>query len=515
MRTRISSETVPSSHVRWFLLALCLLPFGWRSSQAQWSASDAQTAFNNYNNAFYFNPGGSNYDYRGQQGSTTTSGFWVGAEEIEVAEDAYALNPTSANQTTINQLCNGFVAQFSADWSGDSYDDDLMWATIAFVRAYKATGNTTWLSDAQNNFATVWSRGYDSSNGGIWWNVATKNFKASASNWTFVIAGNLLYQATGSSTYQSEARTIYNWCMSNLYNASTGQVYDGVSTSSGTSTGQYSYNYGVAIGANYYQGDSQDATKMATYLMNNLKNGTYNGYNLMPNYGQGGTDGGGFNGIALRWVGLAYAHNVIQNGMVLQWAQANVSYAWSQRNSAGLSWNNWGTATPNGTALYSWDCSDTVAGLLDIPTSGATLIPNGTYIVTTANNGLAVEDPGFSHANSEDLSLYTVNNGTNQQWVVTNLGNNVITLTNAFSQQLMDVTANSTASGALIDQYPANNQSNQQWQVIAVGPGKYELVSKRSNLALDVVRAGTSNGTLLDQYQYQGNPWQQWIFTNY
>ena len=34
----------------------------------------------------------------------------------------------------------------------------------------------------------------------------------------------------------------------------------------------------------------------------------------------------------------------------------------------------------------------------------------------------------------------TVSNGTNQQWKVTNLGNNVITLTNGASSMLLDVT---------------------------------------------------------------------------
>jgi uncharacterized protein YyaL (SSP411 family) len=111
---------------------------------------------------------------------------------------------------------------------------------IAFIRDYNATGNSTWLTDAENNFATVWSRGYDTTyGGGIWWNVGDKTYKSSASNWTFVIAGNLLYKATGDSTYLSEAQTVYTRAYSTLYNASTGEVYDGYG-SGGLSTGQYS-----------------------------------------------------------------------------------------------------------------------------------------------------------------------------------------------------------------------------------------------------------------------------------
>ena len=355
------------------LSAAFLLLLAAPSAHAQWTAADAQTAFNSYNDAFYFNPSGNNYDYRVDQGSTTTSGFWVGAEEIELAIDAYNQNPSATNQTIIDQLCNGFVAQFGdgSSWSSDSYDDDLMWATIAFTRAYSATGNAAWLSDAEASFSTVWSRGYDTTfGGGIWWNASceascSSGYKNSPANWTFVIAGNLLYNITGTQTYLTEANTIYSWAVANLYDASNGEVYDGLNTS-GIQNGQYSYNYGIAIGAFTFESAPGSANSAATYLMDNVSGGSANGYNILPNYGQGGTDGGGFNGIALRWVGYALAHNAISNSEVLPWAQANVSQGWAQRNSSGVSWNDWFDATPSG-GLYSWDCSDTVVGMLDIP----------------------------------------------------------------------------------------------------------------------------------------------------
>jgi len=367
------------------------------SASAQWTPADAQSAFNDYNNAFYFNPGGgNNYDYRVSQGSTSTSGFWVGAEEIELAIDAYDQNPTAANQTIINQLCNGFTAEYSSNWSSDSFDDDLMWATIAFTRAAKATGTSAWLAEAETNFAVVWSRGYDTTfGGGIWWNSAVENtssgYKNSAANWTFVIAGNLLYQATGNATYQSEAATIFAWASSNLYVPSTGEIYDGIN-GSGIQAGQYSYNYGVAIGADSFEKHAADATNVANYLVQTLSGGIVGGYNILPNYGQGGTDGGGFNGITLRWVGYAWNQGALTNPSILSWAQTNVGLAWAVRNSSGLSWNNWFAFTPSG-GLFSWDCSDTLVGMLDIPapstaTSGFTLAASpSTLPIGPGSNG--------------------------------------------------------------------------------------------------------------------------------
>jgi hypothetical protein len=94
--------------------------------------------------------------------------------------------------------------------------------------------------------------------------------------------------------------------------------------------------------------------------------GTANGYNLLPNYGQGGSDGSGFNGIALRWTAYAYVNGAISNGSILPWMQQNVTSAWALQNSQGLIWNDWVATTPYG-GQYSFDCSDAVVGMQDVP----------------------------------------------------------------------------------------------------------------------------------------------------
>jgi predicted alpha-1,6-mannanase (GH76 family) len=407
MKRRFCASVCGMDGTRWLFLALLLALGISRPAIAQWTAVDAQTAFSAYNNAFYFNPGGGDsYDYREQQGSTSTSGFWVGAEEIELAIDAYNQNPTAANATIINQLCSGFVAEYGSNWSSDSYDDDLMWATIAFTRASVATGNTTWLSDAETNFTVVWNRGYDTTfGGGIWWNAAAANtpsgYKNSPANWTFVIAGYLLNQASGNSTYKTEADTIFSWASSHLYNASTGEIYDGIN-SSGIQNAHYSYNFGIAVGADYFENHWSDATNVATYLMNNLSSATVGGFNILPNGGVGGSDGAGFNGIALRWIGYAWTHGALSNSSILAWAQTNVALGWAQRNSAGLSWVNWLAATPD-SGLYSWDCSDTVVGMLDIPITPST---TADYSLTPSPSALLLNAGGDG---SSTISLASLN----------------------------------------------------------------------------------------------------------
>jgi hypothetical protein len=510
MKAWLSLSSSSWRNAVWALLAFLFASCTASPARAQWSSADALTAFNDYNDGFYFNPGGDNYDYRVVQGSTSTSGFWVQAEEIELAIDAYNANPSSTNQTIINQLCNGFVAQFGSNWDSDSYDDDLLWATIAFVRAYGATGNAAWLSDAETNFNTVWSRGYDNTfGGGIFWNSAvegTSGYKNSAANWTFVIAGNLLYSATGNSTYLDEAGTIFDWAFSTLYDASTGEIYDGIN-SSGIQTGQYSYNYGVAAGADYFENRWSDATNVATYLMNNLSSGISGGYNILPNYGQGGTDGGGFNGIALRWIGYAYAHGALSNISILFWAQANVSLAWSQRNSQGLSWNNWLSATPYG-GLYGWDSSDTVVGMQDIPNSTPSF--NGAHTLTPQNSTGSRMDDEFSGTEAGNpIDVYTANGTGAQSWVFAN--QSVVPSGDynlAVSYGAFCANAAGGSSGSPVDLEPCNGAPSQSWSVAPAG-GYYELMpANGSNLCLDA--PGTANFTQLQVTTCTGAQSQLW-----
>ena len=146
-------------------------------------------------------------------------------------------------------------------------------------------------------------------------------------------------------------------------------------------------------------------------------------------------------------------------------------------------------------------------------TNSSNLIANGTYVITSVNSGLAIDDPNSSTTNGTVMQQYTVNNGANQQWTVNNLGNNVITLTNGASGMLLDVAGASKLNSALVDQWPATGGTNQQWKIISLGGGHYELTSVNSGLALDVVGGVKTVGAQIDQYAYSGTAWQQWIFS--
>lgn len=408
-------DTLVRARVAWFSLTVLLSILGATyPASAQYTLDDTYANWTNYNTYFLANDGNTQnpgkFFAKVQGGANRTiSGFWEEAEEIETAVDAYywsvANYPThdhSAYVDEINSLCTGFTNHNGHDWSSDLFNDDLDWAIIAFTRAYQVTHAPGQLTDAENNFTTVWTRaqapgGSGDGNSGLlqsqphgtdW--VANLD---SPVNFTSVIAGYLLYDNTGTASYKTDADSVYNWSIANLYTTSVdsgvcngqtsltcAKIYDSNNKSQGGSIGSsdYSYNYGIAIQAATREGDLTTAQNIANWLMYNSNNpnypyvGTYslNGaaYNILPNYKQDGVNDAGYNGIALRGIGFGYSRGAL-NATTLAWAQANVSAAWANRNADSVIWNDWtpGDSTPAGGGLYSWDCSPALAGLLDIP----------------------------------------------------------------------------------------------------------------------------------------------------
>ena len=359
--------------------ALMFVMGGTRQASAQWSAGNAQAAWSGYQNAYlYLEPDGYSRIFVQKQGSTTPEGLWKFAEEIECAEDAYNENPTTTNKNMVQSLLDGFLYLHGDDWTSDAWNDDLDVAIIAMARGYLITGTSRWLTDAEYNFSNinktgVWDRA-QAGDGGLCEKTVNPPYcyENSSANWTFVWAGNILYSITGNSAYKTEKDSVYSWAKANLYNSTTHQIYDGCYGVGNCVGPDYTYNYGYAMIAGTYQGSNVMVPNIADYVFNNLVNttypydGTYNGYNVMPDYGQRDQNDSGFNGILMRGVGFANAKGYLPSADLAA-AQANIDAAWSHRNGIALSWNDWDLGTPGDTGNYSWDDSSTLAGMLDLP----------------------------------------------------------------------------------------------------------------------------------------------------
>ncbi|MDQ1022312.1 RICIN domain-containing protein [Streptomyces afghaniensis] len=86
----------------------------------------------------------------------------------------------------------------------------------------------------------------------------------------------------------------------------------------------------------------------------------------------------------------------------------------------------------------------------------------------------------------------------------------VHTLKNLGSSMLMDVSSGSTATGAKIIQWPSTGGTNQQWTLTRVADNIYTLKSVKSGLCLDVPSNSTTTGVQLQQWTCNGGTNQQW-----
>jgi hypothetical protein len=150
-------------------------------------AVNANAVYNGWVAAYQV-PDGSNFFFA-KSLQVRTGGDWSEGYLITEAEDAYFQNRSATRYTQITQLLDDFLNTYTSTWTSDTWDDDLEWMILAFVRGYEITGNTTYLTAAENNWNAVYSRGWDSTFGGGIWEDGVGSSKCVLSNAPFVIEG--------------------------------------------------------------------------------------------------------------------------------------------------------------------------------------------------------------------------------------------------------------------------------------------------------------------------------------
>ncbi|MCX6904161.1 MAG: hypothetical protein NTW03_11940, partial [Verrucomicrobia bacterium] len=280
------------------------------------TTNDAATIFTAYNNAFCV--------------SGYYPGWWTGAEEVEMAEDAYDNIPASDRRTIVSNACSQFVSHNGNNWLGNDYNDDISWAVIALARGYLITGSTTFRDIAKSNFDAMYSRGWDTNfmGGGLWWRNSDKQSKNACVEGPGAIGACYLYLIYGDRSY------LYNTWAS-TYNQ-------------GTFIGAASFLY-RATGLPFYY---QDAILAGKYTQNSMSSA-----GILPEYGSG-SDLSGFNGIFARWM-ARFARDQNLWPAFGPWLTTNANAAWSVRNTNNLAWQKWKTAL--GTNVPdAWGCSASV-----------------------------------------------------------------------------------------------------------------------------------------------------------
>ncbi|MDB6174408.1 MAG: hypothetical protein JWL59_3719 [Chthoniobacteraceae bacterium] len=315
------------------------------------TAADADTLFEAHAAAFYRVEDGRAWFTKSTEGGKAD--FWMRAEQMEMVLDAYERTTDPRQLVMFTHLFHGFLADHGANWAHNEYNDDIMWMVIACTRAYLLSGTTEFRNVARTNFDLCYARAASPDlGGGLWWKVNNQS-KNACVNGPGAIAAFLLGQATGEETYFTTANDLFLWERATLFDPVTGRVADNIHINGRLSRFALTYNQGTFIGAANLLGYTDEARLAALFTMNQLCRDGY-----LPASGEKG-DGGGFNGIGVRWI-VRFMNDRSEQATFEPWLQKNAEAAWQARRSPdNLSWCRWPQPTPPD-LRYSWGCSSAV-----------------------------------------------------------------------------------------------------------------------------------------------------------
>jgi predicted alpha-1,6-mannanase (GH76 family) len=339
---------------RLILITFCLAAF-YELSTLGFTAENAITMFNSHLDAFYQETNGKAWFKESTDGGKVS--FWMRAEQLEMVLDAFERTTNSQYLSIFTNLFLGFIADHGRTWEKNEYNDDIMWMVIACTRAYLLSKNSEFLDVGRTNFDLCYARAFSKDlGGGLWWKTDNKS-KNACVNGPAVIAAYLLGTATGQKKYYDIATNLFLWERATLFDTNTGKVFDHIKINGSLAAFALTYNQGTFIGAANYLGFTNEAHLAAIFTMEKLSPSGF-----FPKSGERG-DGGGFNGIAARWIAKFVYERSLQKEFE-PWLQKNADAAWKARRSTdNLCWCRWPDPTPEGTR-YSWGCSSAVVLML-------------------------------------------------------------------------------------------------------------------------------------------------------
>ncbi|MEU8184680.1 RICIN domain-containing protein [Micromonospora sp. NPDC049044] len=142
------------------------------------------------------------------------------------------------------------------------------------------------------------------------------------------------------------------------------------------------------------------------------------------------------------------------------------------------------------------------------PSPGTAAEPVTGPRVFKADSGLCLGLYGEGQQAKAHLAVCT--GGPEQDWVITPVGPEASTVTNAASGQCLDVEGGSQDDGTALMQFPCHGGTNQQWRLNPIGNGPVLLVAVHSGKCAQADNEGVEAGDDIRQRQCDSRPAQQW-----
>jgi hypothetical protein len=167
--------------------------------------------------------------YDGQSGSTAAqplASLWYAFPFFEATAAVAIANPNSANKVALARFAHqaenywdptvadgagAFSWYYNLRGTGNAYFDDNGWWGLAYVDAFRATGNPRWLWDADLALRFMDRFGWDQQGGGgMWWDMEHRHKTSEPLAAGAMIAAEL-YAYTGKAEYLALAKKYIAW----------------------------------------------------------------------------------------------------------------------------------------------------------------------------------------------------------------------------------------------------------------------------------------------------------------
>ncbi|GEM44508.1 RICIN domain-containing protein [Deinococcus cellulosilyticus] len=167
-------------------------------------------------------------------------------------------------------------------------------------------------------------------------------------------------------------------------------------------------------------------------------------------------------------------------------------------------------------SLPAQSITTVVIGSVVAPAANTSITSGASYKVLNKNSWKALDVYGAATTDGAIVGQYEDNEGNNQRWIFTDLGNGYYRITNKNSGKVLDVVGEKIESGANVIQYTSTGKANQQWKVQATSGGYVKIINRNSLKVLDINGESINNTTSTGearaiQWDDNGGDNQQWL----
>jgi hypothetical protein len=214
-------------------------------------------------------------------------------------------------------------------------------------------------------------------------------------------------------------------------------------------------------------------------------------------------------------VGSAFSYQITASNSPTSYNATGLPGGLSVNTSTGVISGTPTTAGNSSITISATNANGTGSSTLTltISSSGGNLIANGTYKVLAESSSLALAVAGTTNGSAVQQQTYT--GATAQQWVVNNLGSNVVEMTVSGTSEALEVPGSSTSPGTFLDVSSYTGGTNQKWTITSTTTtGFYEIVNVNSGLEVNVAYNSMTSGSGICQYTTGNYANGVWSFTS-